>query len=87
MERNTLSASANLVLRWFDESGQDLERTARYMRDVIRIGGIVDCRALIRSAMVEGYGEEYVRIWESGRKAGLAESDQWHSAIFSPVKP
>lgn len=63
------SQTAEFVLGLLAERDNDRERTARYMRDVLRIGGIKACRDLVRQALVYGYGEACVFALESERIA------------------
>ena len=66
---STPSAMA-MIRRWLDQSDGDVERVARYMRDILRIGGIKSCRALIRGALEAGSGEGAPNPRGAGRTGG-----------------
>lgn len=53
--------TATLVLEWLAARGGDREKTAYYMRDALRIGGLPKCRELIEAALVVAYGADYMR--------------------------
>ena len=44
------AGSRALILEWLARHRGDLEATARYMRDVVKLGSIRACRALIWEA-------------------------------------
>lgn len=51
-QHSTPSAHA-MIREWVgaNPAPEDIERTARYMRDTLRIGGIKACRALVLGAI------------------------------------
>lgn len=53
METTITPAAHAMIREWVgpDPTPEDIERTARYMRDSLRIGGIRVCRALVLGAI------------------------------------
>ena len=48
---DTDTRTAAMVLDWIAKDGGDVERTARWMRDSLRLGGLKACRAMIWDAL------------------------------------
>lgn len=49
------SKTIEVVKEWIGKDGGDKERTAKWMRDSLRIGEIKVCRELIEEALHESY--------------------------------
>jgi len=77
----TPSKTAEMVLGWIAKDGGDPERTARWMRDSLRLGGIKACRAMIWEAVAEG-AHHVVTCRDCGVVALAADTD-W-SGLCAP---